>query len=121
MDLFDYTKGQLDLFGYQINQPVIFSGSDYDPKEDNDRLTGQILRIYELMKDGLWRTLEEINLQTHDHEASISAQLRNLRKARFGSHIIERRSRGDRSSGLFEYRLNIPLDLPLMERDHERL
>jgi len=31
--------------------------------------------------------------------------LRHLRKDRFGSHVVEKQPRGDRSHGLFEYRL----------------
>lgn len=57
------------------------------------------------MADGQWRTFAEIHALTGDGEASISAQLRNLRKNRFGAHQVERRSRGDRSRGLWEYRL----------------
>ena len=82
-----------------------FNGSDYDPALDYKRLSGQIKRIYKLMRDGKWRTLSEIETQTGDHEASISAQLRNLRKPQFGSHVVEKQRRGERTSGLFEYRL----------------
>ena len=82
-----------------------FNGSDYDPAMDNVRLTGQILRVYTLMADGVWRTLREIEDATGDPAASISAQLRHLRKARFGAHRIDKRSRGMRIVGLFEYRL----------------
>ena len=82
-----------------------FNGAEYSRKHDQKRLTGQILRVFEAIKDGKWRTLDEIAQITNDPHASISAQLRNLRKERFGSHVIERQARGDRSSGLFEYRL----------------
>ena len=83
----------------------MFRGSDYVPEMDDARLTSQLERIHNLMQDGKWRTLGEIREATGDPEASISAQLRHLRKKRFGSHIIEKRSRGERSKGLFEYRL----------------
>ena len=82
-----------------------FNGSDYNDKHDHVRLTGQIKRVKDLMRDNAWRTLDEISARTGDPQASISAQLRNLRKERFGSHDIRKRARGDRSSGLFEYRL----------------
>jgi hypothetical protein len=82
-----------------------FDGSDYVPKFDDVRLRGQILRVYCLMIDGCWRTLGEIEAATGDPQASISAQLRHLRKARFGSHVINKRPRGDRHHGLFEYQL----------------
>lgn len=86
----------------------MFNGSDYIPELDKKRLTGQILRIYELMRDGRYRTLDEIASLTGDPAASISAQLRNLRKERFGSHTVLRQRRGDRTKGLFEYKLDIP-------------
>ena len=82
-----------------------FDGWVYDPKLDRMRLTGQIHRIFNLMRDGCWRTLDEIEAETGDPPASISAQLRHLRKVRFGSHTVEKRRRGDGRMGLWEYRL----------------
>lgn len=86
---------------------VRFDGSDIDSKKDNERLTGQIKAIFDLMKDGKFRTLREIEDSTNFPQSSISAQLRNLRKERFGSFNIDKRSRGDRENGLFEYRIVI--------------
>lgn len=82
-----------------------FNGSDYVPEFDFNRLKGQLKRVYSLMVDGSWRTLDEISSITGDPPASISAQLRHLRKARFGNHIVNKRPRGDRNKGLFEYQL----------------
>lgn len=82
-----------------------FNGSHYNAKSDDTRLSLQHLRIKELMLDGKWRTLSEIAQETGDPPASISAQLRHLRKPRFGSWIVEVRSRGERATGLYEYRL----------------
>ena len=84
-----------------------FDGADYTPEFDLDRLTGQIRRVYDCMEDGKWRTLDEIAWRTTDPQASISAQLRNLRKPRFGGHVVERRRRGEAARGLWEYRLNL--------------
>lgn len=84
-----------------------FNGSEYDKKKDQLRLTGQIKRIFDLMKDGHPRTLDEISKATGDPAASVSAQLRNLRKRRFGGYNIEKRSRGDREHGLYEYNMEI--------------
>jgi len=84
-------------------QPELhFDGADYHHDRDSARLTGQILRIYDLIKDAAWRTLPELSDATGDPPASISAQLRNLRKKRFGSHTVERRYEGE---GLYSYRL----------------
>ena len=85
-----------------------FNGSDYSPKFDNQRLKCQIKTIYTLMIDGKWRTLGEIEELTSYGQASISAQLRHLRKERFGSHIVNKRNRGERENGLFEYQLMNP-------------
>jgi hypothetical protein len=84
-----------------------FNGPECKTDEDTKRLTGQIKRVYDLMADGAWRTLDEIHQATNDPHASISAQLRHLRKPRFGSHTVDRRARGDRSQGLYEYRLEL--------------
>ena len=92
---------ELDL----SHQPE-FDGSDYISVLDKFRLTGQIRKIFNLMQDGRWRTLREIEVETGYPQASISAQLRHLRKAKFGSHIIEKRKRGYADQGLFEYQLN---------------
>jgi hypothetical protein len=93
---------QSDLF----EEPKLrFNGSDYDRKKDDKRLTGQILRIFQLMKDEKWRTLGEIEIETGDPQSSISAQLRHMRKERFGAHEVNKRSRGLRENGLFEYQL----------------
>lgn len=80
--------------------PSIFNGSDYVPERDNARLAGQLLRVFNAMKDGRRRTLREIAGITGDPEASISAQLRNLRKARFGGHAIGKAHLG---GGLYNY------------------
>lgn len=92
--------------------PNLFDGPAYEPEFDNDRLTMQIGRVYATMRDGRWRTLQQIadvcsalrdDAGTDPH-ASISAQLRHLRKPRWGGHTINRRAVED-SPGLFEYQL----------------
>jgi hypothetical protein len=42
---------------------------------------------------GAWLTLSEIAGLTEIGEASVSAQLRHLRKRRFGRHLVEKRPR----------------------------
>jgi hypothetical protein len=96
-----------------------FNGPVYEPKFDQERLTGQILRIFDLMGDGEWRTLGEIEGITSDPPASISAQLRHLRKERFGSHTVNKRPRGDRENGLWEYQLLVHGSIPKAGAAHE--
>lgn len=79
-----------------------FNGADYIPERDDVRLTGQILRVWDVVNDNCWHTLKEIADKTGDPEASISAQLRHLRKPRFGGYIVEREYIND---GLYKYRV----------------
>jgi hypothetical protein len=80
----------------------IFDGATIDSARDNKRLTAQYSRVFDLMKDAKYRTLEGISISTGDPAASISARLRDMRKDRFGAHTVERKYEGD---GLYSYRL----------------
>ena len=97
------TGKQLELEDYV--KKAHFSGPAYDPALDKRRLTGQILRVFDLMKDAQWRGLRNISEITGDPEASVSAQLRHLRKAKFGSHIVNRRREGEPTDGYHVYQL----------------
>lgn len=83
----------------------MFNGDTYQHEFDFNRLSGQLKVIKDLMSDGVWRTLSEIASVTGYHEASISAQLRNLRKERFGGFSVSKQPRGNRALGLYEYKL----------------
>jgi predicted transcriptional regulator len=96
---------------------LCFNGDTFDSGFDSVRLTGQILRIYNFMKNGKWNTLEDIEVETGDPQASISAQLRHLRKARFGGHTVEKRRKGSKKSGLWEYRLKVNPDSDILGWD----
>jgi len=91
-----------------------FDGDDYDDLRDRARLRGQIRRVFDCVKDGQWRTVQEVAIATGDPETSVSAQLRNLRKARFGAHNIEKRHVSD---GLYVYRLNKTTPIALVNND----
>ena len=79
-----------------------FNGADYLPERDWTRLTTQVGRVFNCMHDKQWRTLREISNATGDPEASISAQLRHLRKERFGAHTVNRKHI---NRGLYKYQL----------------
>ena len=83
----------------------MFNGSDYVPERDDVRLSGQIKRVHSLMIDGIPRTLRQISNATGDPEASVSAQLRHLKKERFGGFIVDKTHLGN---GLYQYRLLPP-------------
>ena len=79
-----------------------FDGSDYVPERDDVRLGEQYGDIFSLMSDGCWRSLVDIERSTGHPPASISAQLRHMRKLRFGSHTVNKKYLGD---GLYQYQL----------------
>ena len=94
------------LPGFQAATPMPeFDGGTYEHEFDYERLGKQMRTVAGVMLDGEWRTLEEISYRTGYPEASISARLRDLRKRKFGRHVVNRRARGDRERGLFEYQL----------------
>jgi hypothetical protein len=97
-------KHQLDLVDYLKAAPR-FNGADIDDERDTPRLTGQLRAILDFMADGQWRTLAGIAAATGAPEASVSAQLRNARKQRFGAHTVEREHVG---GGLYRYRVANP-------------
>jgi hypothetical protein len=79
-----------------------FNGSDYDHNRDSKRLTKQHYDIFNLMKDSVFRSLQEIEKALGYPQPSISAQLRHFRKARFGSHTVNKQYLGN---GLYQYQL----------------
>ena len=83
---------------------LTFNGSDYNHERDSERLTSQYQKIFQLMQDGIFRTLIEIERDTKCPAPSISAQLRHMRKKRFGSHTINKKYLGE---GLYKYQLVI--------------
>ena len=84
-----------------------FNGPDYVPERDDLRLTSQHQRVFSFMVDGEWRTLAAISNAIGDPPASVSAQLRHLRKPRFGGHTVERTYVSD---GVYLYRLLLNVD-----------
>jgi len=86
------------VFGEQLR----FDGTTFEPERDAVRLTRQWWDVWRVMSDGEWRTLRELAAATGHPEPSVSARLRDFRKARFGGHDVERDYLAD---GLWRYRL----------------
>jgi hypothetical protein len=84
-------------------------GPSFDDRLDGSRLMDQMKRILNLMlamsKEDKWVTLEDIEMVLDYPQASISAQLRHLRKARFGGYQVLKR----RVFGHWEYQIREPL------------
>lgn len=79
-----------------------FDGVTYEPSRDRKRLSAQYDAVFNLMKDGRFRTLTAIAMSVHAPEQSVGARLRDFRKEKFGSHKVEKYHLG---AGLWKYRL----------------
>lgn len=104
------------------NQPTLFdvpsapafAGPEYTPALDRERLTTQYGAILDFMlaQTG-WLTLSEIVAalrKLHPSigfpENSVQAQLRNIRKE--PRYLVEKRRRGNLTSGLYEFHVSQP-------------
>jgi hypothetical protein len=87
--------------GRQGKREADFDGETYEHPRDYDRLRAQLGRVRTVMLDHQWHTLADL-AGSGDPQASVSARLRDLRKAKFGGFHIERRYV---TAGLWEYRL----------------
>ena len=85
-----------------MQQEMIFDGSDYVHERDSKRLGTQLEQIRDFMEGREYLTLQEISDATGHPHASVSAQLRNLRKQRFGGRTIDKKHI---SNGLYSYKL----------------
>ena len=84
-------------------------GPAYSRALDGRRINRQMTAILTLMRDGTWRTLNEIQVATGFPQASISADLRHFRKPQFGGLVVEKRRRSLGELGTWEYRVLAPL------------
>jgi hypothetical protein len=81
------------------------AGPEYRKPLDQERLSDQHATIRDFCLRGGWHTLGELEDALGYPQASISAQLRHLRKPRFGAYLVEKRRRGEGRAGLYEYRV----------------
>jgi hypothetical protein len=84
-----------------------FDGRTFDPERDQERMGDQMVAVWKLMRDGVWRTLRVIRDELERQgleatEAGVSARLRDLRKARYGEQTVQRENLG---GGLWRYRV----------------
>jgi hypothetical protein len=77
-------------------------GTTYSHALDHARLALQRVAVRAAMAGSVWRSLADLAALTGHPEASISARLRDLRKARFGGLTVDRRRR---TIGTWEYRV----------------
>jgi len=62
--------------------------------------------VYDVMKDQQWHTLAEVATAVDGRETSVSACIRNFRKASHGGYVVERK----REDGEYLYRLLLGKD-----------
>jgi len=102
-------RDQLNLFSGPPKKVIDkFDGATYEKPKDGERLTTLMGRVYELMRDGKWRTLRQIASKCNGTEASVSARLRDLRKEKFRSRYPSKdviRERVPDGNGLHRYRV----------------
>lgn len=86
--------------GEQMN--IRFDGATYESQADGCRLSAQLnfTRALLIANVGRYFSLSELSTQLGYPEASISARLRDLRKAKHGAYTIHRRRR---TAGTHEY------------------
>lgn len=107
-------------------RPATF-GAGCQSETDTRRLSTQMERLKTYMLEasgrGRWLTLAEIRaaLETtwrcRFPEASVSAQLRHLKKPVFGAYQLQKRRRHGPGYGLFEYRLLSPEPLRFTQQE----
>jgi len=79
-----------------------FYGIGYIEERDHSRLKSKSQHVFEIMKDGQWYTLSDIEKMTGSPQASISAFIRGFRRQSNGGHTVEREYV---QNGLHRYRL----------------
>jgi hypothetical protein len=83
----------------------LFSFGPTCTEQDVPRIS-QMERVKAYLSTHQWYTLAEIEAYTGYPQASISAQLRHLRKPKFGGYLVEKRRRVT-GGGTWEYKLSL--------------
>ena len=79
-----------------------FDGQTFDPVLDADRLRRQLGRVFNVMRDGRWRTLRELAAAV-EWRRRPSRPACGISETKTRARDVQRRRRG--CGGLFEYRL----------------
>ncbi len=86
-----------------LTQAPEFDGKTFNQRRDGRRLNGQLAAVHSILSgDYRWYGLRELATRCSGSEAGVSARIRDLRKPKFGGHIIQKRCV---NNGLWEYRL----------------
>jgi len=80
-----------------IDQPSLF---DQPQPPDPAKWYEPLLALF---RDGEWHTIDEVARYLGYNDTGAAARIRDLRKARYGGHKIDRKSSG--RAGVYLYRL----------------
>ena len=100
-----------EVFDFSAEPQTIVHGNTFVQGFDAQRLGLQARHVYEVMSDGRWYTLSEIedlcrrNYGANHSQTGISARIRGFRDAKNGGFRVESQRRGNVKSGLWEYQL----------------
>jgi hypothetical protein len=84
----------------------IFDGNgDQEGARKDPRLKKQLVRVYDVLAEGVWLSLSDISVLADAPEASASARMRDLRKKKFGGFDLETRVLPH--NNVYEYRLDV--------------
>ena len=70
---------------------------------DGERLEGQFERVWAIMRDGEYHTIQEVAAKTGDPAQSVARQMGHIRSKARGGHVLEREHWGQ---GLYAFRVN---------------
>lgn len=70
--------------------------------EPESAFSSQRLLVWQAVEDGAWHRLAALAARLNLPEQSVSARLRDFRKARYGGHRVDRRRE---SRGVYAYRV----------------
>lgn len=91
----------------ELEKPrATFDGAHYNVELDHERLTKQLNNVEAFMKDYKWHSVQEVAGSLHIPENSASAQIRNLRKLKYGAFLVD--AVRIQPEGLFMYRMRKP-------------
>ena len=81
-----------------------FHGSDYQKGKDQKRLIKGMLKVFEYMLDGQWRTIPEISEATGVYVPSVLRYKQYLARPEWGGHFVDKK-RMTEDGGVWLYRL----------------
>ena len=88
-----------------IDDTDFYPHGDDITKEELVKMTGARKQVYDIMSDGEWRTVEQIQhfMTEFSPPQSVTIYLRSFREAKYGGYVVNKRKVG--KSRLFEYQV----------------